>query len=463
MACFRVDLILITKNPSGINLTRNSEVLTITSKLLSTMLVTDYPDQQTKGRLMNVQVRCNFCAHNFLVAQQWVGKPVSCPGCRRSIAVGRTPQTGRQTAQGDPRKRQFAKWWILLGLWVAAGLLLPTLAATIRQGISRGFITGLGLAVFASPLILFYGIGMIGYAGTLFEWRIYTKSRKTRRGIKWYGESRYHKMQLFMWGFCMISISTIAFVGTLVCSVALLFISGDQTKAARKQSVSSSISNARNESQAAEEKTKLSAVTTPERTASSFDKLDRMRDTLEANARSLQLYYDNILKLHEIIQRDSDALSARNSIQVDLKHFNGSETGRGHRSRYDSLVNTYKNLLEELESKDLGAQYQERITARHTEELPSFTFSKEVMRHVNFPMTKVYTAISEYKSVARRSERLVLLNDFDPSKIEPTMKKIEELEQFFEELRETHGFQPDISQEALLVKRFRQRLSEQKY
>ncbi len=40
--------------------------------------------------------------------------------------------------------------------------------------------------------------------------------------------------------------------------------------------------------------------------------------------------------------------------------------------------------------------------------------------------------------------------------------KSNDLEQFFEELRETHGFQPDISQEAVLVKRFRQRLSEQK-
>jgi len=349
-----------------------------------------------------------------------------------------------------------------LGIWVAAGLLLPTFVATIRQGISRGFVTGFGLAVFASPLILLYGIGMIGYAGTLFEWRIYTKSRKTQRGIKWFGESRYHKMQLYMWGFCMIGVSTIAFVGTLVCSVALLFVSGDQTRTTRNQAASSSITNAPNESQAAEEKTKLSAATTPQSIASSFDRLDRMRDTLEANARSLQLYYDNILKMHEIIQRDSDALYPRNSIQVDLKHFNGSETGRGHRTRYDSLVNTYKNLLEELKSKDLGTHYQERITARHKEELPSFTFSKEVMRHVSFPMTKVYTAISEYKSVARRSERLVLLNDFEASEIEPTMKKVEELEQFFEELRETHGFQPDISQEALLVKRFRQRLSEQK-
>ena len=419
---------------------------------------------------MNVQARCNFCSRNFFVAQQWAGKAVSCPGCRRSITVGITPQTGRQTGQqtgrrtrqGDPRKRQFAKWWILLGIWVAAGLLLPTFVATIRQGISRGFMTGFGLAVFASPLILLYGIGMIGYAGTLFEWRIYTKSRKTRRGIKWFGESRYHKMQLYMWGFCMIGVSTIAFVGTLVCSVALLFVSGDQTKATRNQAASSSITNAPNESQALEEKTKLRAAAPPQRIASSFEKLDRMRNTLEANATSLQLHYDNILKMHEIIERDSDALLARTSIQADLKRFNGSETGRGIRTQYDSLVKTYKNLLKELKSKDFGTQYQERITARHEEELPSFTFSKEVMNHVSFPTAKVYTAIREYNSVARGSERLVLLNDFEASKIEPTLKKIEELEQFFEELRETHGFQPDISQEAVLVKRFRQRLSEQK-
>jgi hypothetical protein len=348
-----------------------------------------------------------------------------------------------------------------LGIWVAAGLLLPTFVATIRQGISRGFMTGFGLAVFASPLILLYGIGMIGYAGTLFEWRIYTKSRKTRRGIKWFGESRYHKMQLYMWGFCMIGVSTIAFVGTLVCSVALLFVSGDQTKATRNQAASSSITNAPNESQALEEKTKLRAAAPPQRIASSFEKLDRMRNTLEANATSLQLHYDNILKMHEIIERDSDALLARTSIQADLKRFNGSETGRGIRTQYDSLVKTYKNLLKELKSKDFGTQYQERITARHEEELPSFTFSKEVMNHVSFPTAKVYTAIREYNSVARGSERLVLLNDFEASKIEPTLKKIEELEQFFEELRETHGFQPDISQEAVLVKRFRQRLSEQ--
>ena len=419
---------------------------------------------------MNVQVRCNFCAHNFFVSHQWAGKAVSCPGCRRSIKVGIPPQPGRrtgqkptrQTGQGNSRKREFAKWWILLGIWVAAGLLLPTFVATIRQGITRGLQTGLGLAVFASPLVLLYGIGMIGYAGTLFEWRIYTKSKKTRRGIKWFGESRYHKMQLYMWGFVMCGISTLAFVGTLVCSVALLFVSGDQTKAARNQSSSSYVTNAHNESHAAQEETKLSAATTPQRIASSFDKLDRMRDTLEANSRSLQLYYDNILKMHEIIERDPGALSARNSIQVDLKHFNGSETGRGHRTQYDSLVNTYKNLLKELNSKHFGAQYQERITARHKEEPPSFTFSKEVMKHASFPMTKVYTAIRDYKSVARQSERLVLLNDFETSKIEPTLKKLEELERFFGELRQTHGFQPDISQEALLVKRFRQRLSEQK-
>ena len=77
-------------------------------------------------------------------------------------------------------------------------------------------------------------------------------------------------------------------------------------------------------------------------------------------------------------------------------------------------------------------------------------------------MAKVYTAIRDYKSVARQSERLVLLNDFETSKTEPTLKKLEELERFFGELRETHGFQPDISQEALLVKRFRQKLSEQR-
>lgn len=84
------------------------------------------------------------------------------------------------------------------------------------------------------------------------------------------------------------------------------------------------------------------------------------------------------------------------------------------------------------------------------------------MKHASFPIAKVHTAIRDYKSVAIQSEQLVLLNDFETSKIEPTLKKLEELERFLEELRETHRFQPDISQEPLLVKRLKQRLSEQK-
>lgn len=134
----------------------------------------------------------------------------------------------------------------------------------------------------------------------------------------------------------MCGISILAFVGTLVCSVALLFVSGDQTKAARNQSTSSYVTYAHNESHAAQEKTELSAATTPQRVASCFDKLDRIRDTLDANSRSLRLYYDNILKKQEIIERDPGALPARSSIQVDLKHLNGNETGRGHKTQYDS-------------------------------------------------------------------------------------------------------------------------------
>ena len=119
---YQVSLHTDTTNPSGKTLTRNFELLTITPKLLSTMLVTVYPDQQTRGGLMNVQVRCNFCAHNFFVSHQWAGKAVSCPGCRRSIQVGITPQPGRQTkqqptrqtGQGNPRKCQLALVWGLI-------------------------------------------------------------------------------------------------------------------------------------------------------------------------------------------------------------------------------------------------------------------------------------------------------------------------------------------------------------
>ena len=431
---------------------------------------------------MRVQVRCGNCQRDLLVAQQWAGKAVSCPSCRRSIAVPGTPQRGasqlatpqagtlrsaRRTGHGDPRKRQYAKWWILLGIWVAAGLLLPTFVATIRQGISRGVITGLGLAVFASPLLVLYGIGMIAYAATLFEWRIYTKSRKTRRGIKWLGEARYHKMQLYMWGFVMIAVSTIALVGTLVCSVALLFVSVEGANVTSTQSGPSYIKIEPGESLSAEEKAKLAetkanlfAAADQQIMSMSFDDLDRMRRNLEDDAERLQEARDEILKLDERIKEKPGDYGLRQWIARDVRKFTGQGGFEGAKKRYDDEVSKYKRLLAELKKKASSPEYNDRFTERHEADFPDISLSEACKLHASFPFLKVSTALGEYRYVALDANQVVRRNDFDEARTEPIVKKIEELEQFFKEMREKHGYQPDLDRSAVMVKEFRQRLSE---
>ena len=136
----------------------------------------------------------------------------------------------KDTREGvhSERKRQFRFWKRLLIWSYCAGAVLVTLAAMSRNGVVEGLKLGGVSAILGLAPVACYLIGLLAYAGALFEWKSFVNSRRMRASRSLMGDQSARKLYLTLSRVVMTFMAGVLILGTLVFSLAFLLQKKDR-------------------------------------------------------------------------------------------------------------------------------------------------------------------------------------------------------------------------------------------
>ena len=191
------------------------------------------PEHPTHSAGESVQVSPLPFSPSPIPAQQETPPPSSFPTYREQLASNplRTLFFGprmdpyrpdQRAATKRDREHHFLKWVILLVGWITAGMILPPVAAFLRNGSEQAMIVLLGVLVYGLVPVLLYLLAMLTYAGSLFEWQIFMKSKRARDARSIFGDTNARKYYLLLSGIVMLAITVFAVGGMALLTIGLL-------------------------------------------------------------------------------------------------------------------------------------------------------------------------------------------------------------------------------------------------
>ena len=334
-----------------------------------------------------------------------------CPECRHEISISSRHPDATQVETRATRKRHFRMWLILFAVCVVAAVTLPTLAGVVRLGLADGLLTGVAVLVMGCGLVPLYLIGLLGYAGALFEWKSFVNSRRMRRASAKLGPVKARKFYMTLASVAMGGTAAVALIGTFVIVVVLLVAPARKPRG---------FAGARTPRQSEEgnvtfQRQKLDQVLA--RLQPMVARADEFRAKIKADP-------DNIVLRHQANQ-----------------HFDGlTRSAMNYRNARNSWEASVRKLAAVVNASGKTSQ----VLDENRKLPPELDFSPEQLDTTQFPAREVRAQLARHKLLYKKVDAAIANPRSDaPTRLvtlERLAKELTELQKFFQDLKNNFGF-----------------------
>ena len=338
----------------------------------------------------------------------------------RMLFLGAKTGTYQKDTRREPasRKQQFQFWVRLLLVWICAGIVLPTLAAILRNGVTAGLKMAGGVVVYGLGPLACYLIGLLAYAGALFEWKSFVNSRRMRATRTLLGDQTARKFYLGLSRVVMGLVAGAAILGTLVITLSFLLFE---------------LNGNRGQHVAARQDVRKSGNTLLKKMEAEV--LAQREEVLEA-ASSVARFVENNEKLIAQIKKDPHNLQLRASAN---RAFTSGERAVAV-MRYTNKKRSWDLAVRKLSDFERTAGTASSIYYGHRELPSKFVFSPTQLKPRLFPVEETRSYTRRYAGVKRAIASALTNPRTSSNSLERLAEELEPLQEFFLKIQKQFGY-----------------------